>query len=108
MYFFFADPLDDHDRGALDPFFYGDDLFPSLTMKTVIDEQSIFLFYVSQFYFRDRQGHKLLAKKNSAIATVQGEKRDLLATIADLASATDDPIIRGKLEQILITNGADV
>eukprot|EP00635_Sarcinochrysidales_sp_CCMP3193_P001464 CAMPEP_0118893628 /NCGR_PEP_ID=MMETSP1166-20130328/2759_1 /TAXON_ID=1104430 /ORGANISM="Chrysoreinhardia sp, Strain CCMP3193" /LENGTH=299 /DNA_ID=CAMNT_0006832457 /DNA_START=94 /DNA_END=993 /DNA_ORIENTATION=+ len=96
---FFPDPLDDHDDGALDPFFlprlYGKDAHRSFAMKPAVDEHSVFVFYVSEYWFRDRQGQNLLKKLDEDLATAEtalAEKDDDLATAETALAEKDDDL----------------
>ena len=79
---FFADPHLERDRSVLDPF---DDAFAALTMKKVVEDQSIFVFYLSQFWYRKHLGEMLLKKAEAALA----EKDAALAAAEERAKVLE-------------------
>ena len=83
---FFADPLDEHQKGPLDPF---KKVFPTSTMKTVADTHSVFVFYLSQFWLRDNNTihyiRDFLKTEQAKRITLQEELITLLENKIDLA-----------------------
>ena len=100
---FFANPTLENDETALDPF---QEKFKSLAMKSAVDENSVFVFFLYELWFRDQQGQKMvneaeaaLAKERAAIAEERAAIAEERATLAEERAAAEERV--RELEQQL-------
>ena len=100
---FFADPTFEHDQTALDPF---QETFDHLAMKSVVNKDSVFVFFLSELWFRDQQGQKMvdeaeatLAASGAAFAAALAEKDKTIAEERATRAAAEERV--RELEQQL-------